>query len=285
MAEPSRFPARLRDTLATLGHEVVGSGAGISTRLRRVGALVLAGLTQLFDRGRVLIFLLPVTFDRALTWSVEHGLDGYRTAAMAGITVAAVFFAWGLLVGFSFHWSINAYPATTSAFLVNHPAVVGVISSAIDGFPRSPTEYRALSAGADADDVGHEFGPYATRRTRLGKVLLAVSRGLKTAFVFGTTAHVGMAKVGGFSPRAIRRRTLVVTTEAALVLGGVAILVSGLLTHDLFGVAERVRGTITDRRVLLSVTVLLIVAASIDNAVRRHRFVEEADESEPVTVA
>ncbi|MEX2625615.1 MAG: hypothetical protein WD225_01960, partial [Ilumatobacteraceae bacterium] len=125
----------------------------------------------------------------------------------------------------------------------------------------------------------------ATRRTALGKVVLAVSRGLKTAFVFGTTAHVGMAKVGGFSQRAIRRRTMVVTTEAALVLGGVAVLVSSLLTHDLFGVADQVRGTITDRRVLLSATVLLIVAASIDNAVRRRRFVEEIDGLEPISVA
>ncbi|MEX2627246.1 MAG: hypothetical protein WD225_10220, partial [Ilumatobacteraceae bacterium] len=75
---------------------------------------------------------MPVTFDRSITWSLDQGLDGYGTAAVAGIAVAAVFFGWGLLVGFSLLWSLEEYAATTNGFLSNHPAVVGVISSAID---------------------------------------------------------------------------------------------------------------------------------------------------------
>lgn len=268
-----RFRARLADTVATLGSEALARDQRGGVRLRRVAALVLAGLTQLFDRGRVLVVLLPLTFDGALSWSLERGHDGYRTAAVAGLAVAAVFFAWGLLVGRSFHWSLDEYPRTTAVFLRNHPAVVGVISSAIDGFPRTPSEYRSLGAGVP--DVGYQFGPYATRRTVAGKVALAASRGLRTAFIFGTTAHVGMATVSGFTRRAVRRRTLVVTVEAAVMLGAIAVAVSALLTHDLFGVAEWVRNTITDRRVLLSVTAILIVIAAVDHSVRRHRYLDE----------
>ncbi len=269
------FPTRLADTCATLLREAAAPGRGAVVRIRRLAALLIAGLTQLFDRGRILIILLPITFDRSLSWSLERGLNGYVTAAVAGIAVAAVFATWGLLVGWSFHWSLDEYPETTRTFLENHPAVVGVISSAIDGFPRSAAEYRSLSAGVP--DGGYEFGPYATRESLPGKGALALSRGLKTAFIFGTTAHVGMAKVGGFRRDAIRRRTVAVTLEAAVVLGGVAVLVSSLLTHDLFGVAERVRDTITDRRVLISASVLLILAAAIDNAIRRHRYIDEIE--------
>lgn len=269
-----RFVARLLDTLATLGGELAASGQGAAITVRRAIALMVAGLTQLLDRGRVLVILLPLTFDRALTWSAERGLNGYATAALAGVAVGAVFFAWGLIVGRSFHRSLDEFPHTTAAFLRNHPAVVGVISTAIDGFPRTPTEYRALGAGVPA--VGFQFGPYATRRTLPGKLALGVSRGLKTAFVFGTTAHVGMATVSGFTRRAVRRRTFVVATEAALVLGGIAALVSTLLTHDLFGVAERVRDVITDRRVLVTASAVLIAFAAIDNAIRRRRYLDEA---------
>lgn len=189
---------------------------------------------------------------------------------MAGGAVAAVFFSWGWLVGHSFHWSLREYPATTRVFLQNHPAAVGLVSTAIDGFPKAPAEYDRLGEHRRSA-TGWEFGPYATKSTRSSMAFLALTRGLKTAFIFGTTAHVGVAKISGFSDRAVRRRTLVVALEAALVLGMVAVLVSTLISFDFLGAAQRVRDVITDRRVLLTISAVVIVASAADNFVRRRR--------------
>lgn len=244
----------------------------MGTRLRRIGAFLLAGLTQLLDRGRLLIVALPLTFDAALRWSLDWRLGAGATAAVAGVSVGAVFFSWGLLVGHSFHISLRAFPTTTGAFLRNHPAAVGVISTAIDGFPKSEAQYAELH---QPHWSRYEFGPYATRRTTLGKALLALSRGAKTAFIFGTTAHVGVATISGFSDLAVRRRTFVVALEAAAILAAIAALVSLLVSYDFLGVAERIRDTITDRRVLIATSVVVIVASGVDNYLRR-RAIERA---------
>lgn len=252
--------------MRVLAREVHGSGCSLVVRLRRLGALLLAGTTQLLDRGRLLIIALPLTFDAALRWSFDWRLGALSTAAVAGLSVGFVFFTWGLLVGHSFHFSLREYPATTRAFLHNHPAAVGVISTAIDGFPRSRDEFDELNGPHWSQ---YEFGPYATRRTIPGKALLALSRGAKTAFIFGTTAHVGVATISGFSDLAVRRRTIVVAIEAAAILAMIAAVVSMLVSHDFLGVAERIRDTITDRRVLITTSVVVIVASAVDNFVRR----------------
>ena len=106
-------------------------------------------------------------------------------------------------------------------------------------------------------------------------MLLALSRGAKTAFIFGTTAHVGVAKISGFSDRAVKRRTWVVALEAAAVLGAIAVLVSTLVSYDFLGVAQRIRDVITDRRILISVSVIVIIASAIDNYFRRKAAVAE----------
>lgn len=261
-----RFTGRLADTVGTLGRELVDAGGGAALRVRRLFALVLAGCTQALDRGRILIILLPLTFDRILEFSTRNGLGATTTAAFAGIGVGTVFFCWGWLVGHSFHWSMREFPATTEVFQLNHPAAVSVISGAIDGFPRDAEEYRTLNGRYGPY---YEFGPYAHKLSFRSKVSMGVVRGIKTAFIFGTTAHVGMATINGFSPLAVRTRIWVVALEAAAVLATVAVAVSLLVSHDFLGVAERVRSVITDRRILVGASVVIIVASAVDNAVRR----------------
>jgi hypothetical protein len=227
---------------------------------------MLAGATQLLDRGRILIILLPLSFDRSLEFSTRHGLDALLTAAVAGTAVGFVFFTWGWLVGRSFHWSLREYPDTTAAFLENHPTAVGVISTAIDGFPKDPAEYQRLNGRFGPH---FEFGPYAHTATLMGRMRLALTRGLKTAFIFGTTAHVGVATISGFSPMAVRTRIWVVALEAAVVLASIAVVVSLLVSYDFLGVAQRIRDVITDRRVLITTSVVVIVASAVDNYARR----------------
>jgi hypothetical protein len=263
--------------VTTLGREAIGRSCPGAVRLRRLAALALAGGTQALDRGRLLIIILPLTFDRSLEYSFERGQGATATAAQAGVAVAAVFFAWGWAVGRSFHWSLSEFPTTTDAFLRNHPAAVGVVSTAINGFPRTRSEYEELSLRTGTDRYRHfEFGPYATSSSRTSKVLLALSRGVKTAFIFGTTAHVGVAKVSRFSDSAVKRRTWVVALEAAAVLGTLAVLVSTLVSYDFLGVAQRIRDVVTDRRILISTSVIVIIASAIDNYFRRRSLSTES---------
>ena len=268
-----RFAGRLADTVRTLASEIASRHCPPLVRVRRLFAIALAGLTQLFDRGRILVILLPLSFDRSLEFSARHGFDSLLTAAAAGTAVGLVFFTWGWLVGRSFHWSLREYPNTTAAFLENHPAAVGVISTAIDGFPKDATEYERLNGRFGPH---FEFGPYAHKSSPVAKLRLAIIRGAKTAFIFGTTAHVGIATINGFSPLAVRTRIWVVALEAAVILASIAVVVSLLVSHDFLGVAQRIRDIITDRRILITTSVVVIVASALDNYVRRRRITAAA---------
>ncbi len=268
-----RFLDRLGDTLGSLWKETWEKGH----RTQRLGALALGATTQALDRGRFLIFAAPWAFDHTLTSSAEHHLNSGETAAAAGIALGGLFGAWGWIVGKSFHTSLNAYPQTTEKVTENHPAMVDVISKAIDGFP---SKEELITNHPQKPEDGYDIEPYETRKSLLGKAALALTRGVKTAFLFGTTAHVGVAKVSEHSERSNEKRRRVVTAEGAAVLGAIGAGLSGMVSADFLGIAQDVRDTITDKNVLTGSTVALIALAAVSNYISRRKFLKQESTQE-----
>jgi hypothetical protein len=265
------FRHRLGDTLHTLFREELPEDG---YRAKRLGAFVLAGTAQALDRARATVFLLPLVFDESLEKSAELGLNGAGTAGMAAATVGGAFGAWLWGVGRSFHMSLNAFPRTTEKVTENHPVMVDVISKAIDGFPEKE-ELKDKQPVKPPE--GYNVGPYDSRKTWLGKAALAFTRSLKTTFLFGTTAHVGMAKVSEHSDESNARRRRAATAEASVALGGIAAWLSTMITHDMFGAAEQVRDTITNEAYLGSAAAFFIAAAAISNYFARRKEQKETE--------
>lgn len=268
----TKFTSRFADTLKTLFLHELPEKEG---RYKKLGALALAGSTQFLDRGRALVFILPAAFDEALEYSYENGLNAYEQAGLAGTAIGAGFGAWGWLVGRSFHTSLNAFPKTTKKVTENHPTMVGVISRAIDGFP---TAKELEEKQPVKPEEGYDVNPYETRKTLLGKAALGLTRGLKTAFLFGTTAHVGMSKVSGHSDKSNISRRQAATFEGSMVLGGIGAGLSAMLSNDLFGVAEEVREVITNEQYLLGASLGTIALATIGNYASRRAYEKQLSE-------
>lgn len=258
------FPERLGNTGRTFGAEISEKGH----RGKRIGAFVVAATTQAFDRGRAMVFVLPTVFDRVLTHGVEHDWNGYQTAGAAALAVGGTFAAWGYAVGKSFHYSLNQYPTTTERVVENHPAMVGAISRAIDGFP---TEEQMTENHPVKPEQGYDVAPYEARKSKLGKVVLGLKRGPKTALLFGTTAHVGMAKVNGHSDESNEKRRRVVTAEAAASLGALAAGLSTLITHDSLGLAEDIKEAVTNKTYLGIATAVAIGWGIVGNYAARRK--------------
>lgn len=254
--------SRIGDDLSTFWHEQTEKGH----RAERLGALVLGGMTQLADRGRAMVFVLPTVFERIGRWSIEHGWNGYTTATASALAVGGTFAAWGWLVGKAFDYSLKKYPKTTERFIENHPVTIGVLNRAVGGFP-TRRELREKQAVMPAE--GYDVSPYDTADSLLGKMSLAVRRGLKGGFLYGTTAHVGVARANQHSDESNQARRRVVTAESSVMLGAVAALVSTLVTHNALGLAQDIKEVLTDATILRNVSIGSIVLAAISNKASR----------------
>jgi hypothetical protein len=241
---------RLGEDFSTLGHELTEDGH----RVRRMGALVTAGTMQALDRGRAMVFALPAAFDKTLTYSAEHGLNGVETASLSGLAVGATLGTWSWLVGRSFHASLNQFPATTEKVTENHPVMVDVISSAVGGF----VSREELGQKEPVAEGGYAVGPYEARKSRLGKAMLAVGRGYKAALLYGTTAYVGVAKTKQYSDTSNEELRRTVTAEAAVAMGTIGVGVSAAVTSNFLGVAEGIRDTVTSKPILFSASAIII---------------------------
>ncbi len=259
------FASRLGDTLHTLFREELPEDGH---RWRRVGAFALGATTQALDRGRAMVLAVPFAFDRSVEFATEHGLNGYGTAALAALAVGGTFGVWSQVVGKSFHTAINAFPETTKVTTRNHPVMVRVIGKAINGFP---SQEELAEKQPNKPEEGYDVGPYDTAKTRLGKVALGIKRGFKTAFLYGSTAHVGVAKVSEHSDASNKRRRQVISLEAAGASATVAAGMSAMLTHNLFGVAEEVRDAITDKTNLSLAALAFIGLAAAGNYFERKK--------------
>lgn len=263
------FMERINETLKTLFLEELPEKGN---RAKRVGALVLGATTQVLDRGRAMVFLLPTVFDEVLEHGFKNGWNGYQTGSASAFAVGGAFGLWGWLVGRSFHGSLNAFPATTKKVTENHPVMVEVISGAIDGFPKLD---QLQDLQPSKPEHGYDVSPYQTRQSKLGKIALGGSRGFKTAFLFGTTAHVGVSKVSDHSEESNKRRRRAVTAESALVLGGVTAAVSSMVTHDFLGLAENVKNVITNKAVLGGASLGFIGISTLSNYTARRNQIRE----------
>ena len=262
------FTERFGNTIKTFFSELPKEGR----RLKRIGALAIGAATQLVDRGRAMVFILPTTFDRTITYAAENGLNAYQTAGVAGVSVAGAFGLYAYGIGKAFHKSLNEFPETTEATAENHPVMVETVKGAVSGFPKE--EEIKDKYGSKPDD-GYDIEPYETRDTILGKIMLGFNRGAKTGLLYGTTAQTGIAKIDGHSDKSIDKRLKVASTESALFFGGLAVGMSTLLTHDFMGMAEQIRDTITDRNVLLSAAGFFIGWSAIANKLERRKTQKE----------
>jgi len=223
-----------------------------------------------------MVFVLPTAFDETLEYAAEHGFNGYQTAGAAGLVVGGLFGAWGYVVGKAFHKAVDAFPATTQKVVENHPIMVGVVSDAIDGFP---SKEELVAKQPVKPEEGYDVGPYDSRKSFLGKAALAVTRGLKTAFLFGPTIHVGVAEVSEHSDKSVEKRRRVVTREAAGAVGAVAVGISAMVTHDFLGAAEQVRDAITDKQNLLGASAFFIGFAALSNWLSRKNYIRRRSTS------
>ena len=260
------FHERLTDTAGTLfKEELLESGH----RVERLAAVTIAGVTQGLERARIAAFVLPQVFDEVLEHGIKNGWNGYQIAGAAGLSIAGLWGGWTEGVGKAFQWASNVLPKTTKKIVENHPIAVGVIAKAIDGFP-SNHELRRQQPIRPAE--GYDVGPYDTRKTVLGKIALAVSRGLKTGFMFGSTPHVGVASVNGHSEKSTTKRRHAVTAESSVMFGSVAVGVSTLVTHNSLGLAQDVRDVVANEKLWAGISVGLIGYTALANFISRKSF-------------
>ncbi|MBA2279155.1 hypothetical protein H0V99_01805 [Candidatus Saccharibacteria bacterium] len=253
---------RVGEDMATLYNEGTEKGH----RLKRISAFMLGAGTQGIDRLRGVVIVLPAVFDETLEYAYNHAYNGYETAGISGAAVGATFGAWSWAVGKSFHTSINAFPATTKKVTENHPLMVDVIKGAVGGF-MSDEKLKTKDTGHTEND--YEVGPYEARSSKLGKAVLAISRGYRAALLYGTTAYVGVAKTKGYSDESIEKLRRTVTTESAVAMGGIAVGVSAAVTNNFFGVAENIRDTLTNKPFWLLVSGALIGISTAGNWISR----------------
>jgi hypothetical protein len=205
--------------------------------------------------------VLPTAFDKVLTYGTEHNLNSYETAGLAAGAVGGVAATWLWGVGRAFHRSIESFPETSQTVAENHPVMVEVVSKGVSGFVM-PEE---SAAKQPLQQEGYDVGPYDSQDSVVGKVGLAVSRGLKGAFLYGTTAYVGMANLNGYSKESTVKVRRAVTLESGLALGTIAAGLSVLVSHDALGMAEDIKNVITNKKVLLSASGSLIGVSAISN--------------------
>lgn len=253
---------RLKEDAVTLFGEVSEKGY----RTRRIAAVVGGIATQAIDRSRAMIFAVPFAFDHALTYAAEHGLNGYQTGGLAGAAVGTTFAGWTALVGKSFQTTIKNLPETTEKITENHPAMVDVITDATGGFVDKETLAKQTVPKGE-----YEVGPYDARSSKLGKAALALSRGIKTVFVFGSTAYVGVSKTKGYSDKSTNKIIRAVTAESYAVTGGLALTVSALVTHNSFGAAQEIREAVTNKPAMLALGVLIVGYSALDNFFKRRK--------------
>lgn len=234
-------------------------------RLARVGAAVVTAATQALDRGRAMVFALPVAFDRSLTYAAEHGLNGVETSGLAGVALGATFGTWGLVVGRSLESAVDQFPKTTQKITENHPVMVEVVSKAVGGFV-NPKEMTAKTP--DADGL-FDVKPYEKRDTAAGKVALGIGRAYKAAILYGTTAYVGMAKINNQTPESRTNLRRVVTAESAAAWGSIGVMGSVAITNGSPQLAESIRDTLTNKPLILSISLGLVGVSAITNKIAR----------------
>jgi len=256
------FLSRAHDTASTYVQEATEKGH----RLHRGAATVGFVATQGLDRARIMAVVLPTTFDHILRHGAEHGWNGYETATASGLAVGGIYGAWCWAVGRTMQASMNAYPATTEEVGKNHPVFIETISSAVSGFP---TEEELAENAKVSPDGGYEVAAYETRKSFLGKAALALSRGFKGGFLFGITSYAGVAKVKNYSDESQANLRRVVTAEQAVALGTVGVGVSTLVTNDYFNAAQNVRDVISNNRLLMAASGVLIGVSFVSNWVSR----------------
>lgn len=254
--------SRIGEDLSTLTYEGLEPGH----RTARIGAFTVGAVMQGLDRGRAMVFALPAVFDKTLTYSAEHGYNGYETAGLSGVAVGATFGTWSWLVGRSFHASLNQFPATTQKVTENHPVMVDVISGAVGGF----VSRKELAQKEPVMEGGYNVSPYEARKSTFGKAVLAVGRGYKAALLYGTTAYVGLAKTKDYSDESNKDLRRTVTTEAAVAMGSIGVGVSAAVTNNFLGVAEGIRDTVTSKPILFSASAVLIGVSTGLNKLSRN---------------
>lgn len=240
------------DTLKTLKNEL---WTDREQRAKRLGAFALGVGSQVADRGRLMVFVLPEVFNHTLTYTMEHNYNTAATATASGVAVGGLFGIWTYAVGKTFQVAANAFPETAKAVEYNQPAMVDSVKRATGGFPK---RHELVQAEPEKPEAGYDVSPYQTRKSAIGKAALALSRGLKTAFLYGTTAQVGIAKVYEHSQESNEKRLKVTGAEAAVALGGIAALVGGLVVTGSVETAQHIKDVITDKSLLLKISLGLI---------------------------
>lgn len=252
--------SRLGEDVSALGHEMAEEGE----RKKRLGAFLLGVGTQGADRLRGLVVILPATFDRTLEYAGEHGFNGVETAATSGFAVGVVMGAWAYMVGKAFHVSLNEYPKTTETVVKNHPVMMDVLKGAVGGFVKEETENTGQSVTKEKT-----MAPYEARKSKLGKAMLAVSRGYKAALLYGTTAYVGLAKTSGYSDESTTRLRNTVSAEAAVAMGSIGVGVSAAVTNNFLGLAEDIRDVVSSKPIMLTASMILIGVSAVSNKLSR----------------
>lgn len=258
------FVARLKETGKTLGHETWEKGH----RIKRLGALGVAGGTQFADRMRVMAFALPTAFERSLTYSFENNLSQPQAIGLSAVAVGGLWGLWSSVVGKSFDKSIKAFPQTTETVMKNHSAMVGAIESAIDGFPKE-SDGQVLNA-----DGKVQVGPYDAADTKASKFGMGITRGIKTALLFGSTAHVGVARIRNHSDKSVSRRLRSVVGESTAFFGALAAGVSAMVLNEVKG-AQGIQDAVSNEKLLGGVTVGLIAYSGLANYLARRKFNKE----------
>lgn len=256
------FFDRTWETVGTIGGELTEEGH----RLQRSVAATLVVGTQAFERGRGMVRILPWVFEETLRYSDELQANAYQAGGMAFVAIGGVYVVAGYAIGQTFKKGMDTFPKTTAKVRKNHPVMVDVIAGAVDGFP---TEAE-LGKGYPVNQAGrYEVGPYDTKASLLGKLGLAFKRGNKTAYLFGTTPHSGVAEVQGHSDESSEKRLRVVTAEAGLALGGLAVSLVALINNDAFGLADEIMDVVKNGRLLTAASLGLIGLTAVLNKLGR----------------
>lgn len=259
------FPTRLLDTFRTFGNELTEKGH----RARRLGAFVVGGGAQAIDRFRGLVWILPPVFEEIVSHGYENDWNAWQTSTASGVAIGGIWSVWSYGVGRAFRGSMNQFPETTKKVAVNHPAMVGAVSDAVDGFP---TQEELDKNHREDTGEGYDVGPYETKETLRGKAGLGMWRGVKTAFLYGSTGQVGMAKVNNHSDESNERRLRTIVAESAAVFGSIAVGLSVMISNGSAEKAEQIKEAITNRNYLFTASALLITWSAIGNHLARRKF-------------
>ncbi len=231
-------------------------------RVLSLGAAVVA--TEIADRGRIMVFVIPKVVTDVLT--------NTESPVQAGLAGAGAFTLWNVLTSSILSNGLNQLPKAKEAIRQKFPVAVSMFKDALPGANKELAEAKKV----DAQDHG--------RVRRVGSFLLRHGARGGTGINLGTTAFVATSSIDGDSLKETRKQYLGVSADTAVVTGltiaGVGQALFEMPKHGLAAQSEWIYNGATDMRTWGAFALVTMGLQFNDSRIYKKKLVQREAEAE-----